>query len=117
MSHHFCHQLVTGRYVSAHLANFGIAQFGSALPQRYLRSVLERLPNQPANRIDELLPHQVVFDHLSAENFIQLYGLGRPSRRVYRTLSMNYKRFDVQPPTKNETKANNQAGSQPLFGS
>jgi transposase len=26
-------------------------------PYRYLKDVLERLPTQPASRIDELLPH------------------------------------------------------------
>ena len=27
-------------------------------PYRYLRDVLERLPTQPASRLDELLPHR-----------------------------------------------------------
>jgi transposase len=26
-------------------------------PHKYLKDVLERLPTQPANRVDELLPH------------------------------------------------------------
>ncbi len=34
------------------------ARINGLEPYAYIRDVLERLPLQPANRIDELLPHR-----------------------------------------------------------
>ena len=48
-----------GRTAAVMYTLLGTAKLNGINPQRYLRHVLEHLPDHPSNRIDELLPWAV----------------------------------------------------------
>jgi transposase len=53
----FAGSLRAGRRAAAVMSLIQSARLNGHDPYRYLKDVLERLPTQPASRIDELLPH------------------------------------------------------------
>jgi transposase len=54
----FAGSLRAGQRAAAIMSLIGSAKMNGLDPYAYLRDVLERLPTQPARRIDELLPHR-----------------------------------------------------------
>jgi transposase len=54
----FAGSLRAGQRAAAIMSLLGSAKMNGLDPYAYLRDVLERLPTQPARRIDELLPHR-----------------------------------------------------------
>jgi transposase len=50
--------LRAGKRAAAIMSLIHSARMNGLEPHAYLRDVLERLPTQPASRIDELLPHR-----------------------------------------------------------
>ena len=53
-----------GQRAAAIYSLLGTAKLNGINPQRYLRHVLERLPEHPSNRIDELLPWNIGGHHV-----------------------------------------------------
>ena len=53
----FAGSLRAGKRAAAVMSLIQSARLNGHDPYRYLKDVLERLPTQPASRIDELLPH------------------------------------------------------------
>ena len=54
----FAGSLRAGQRAAAVMSLIHSARLNGHDPYAYLRDVLERLPTQPASRIDELLPHR-----------------------------------------------------------
>ncbi|NPC56023.1 transposase domain-containing protein, partial [Caenimonas soli] len=54
----FAGSLRAGQRAAAIMSLVHSARLNGHDPYAYLRDVLERLPTQPASRIDELLPHR-----------------------------------------------------------
>jgi hypothetical protein len=54
----FAESLRAGQRAANIMSLIQSAKLNGHDPYRYLKDVLERLPTQPASRIDELLPHQ-----------------------------------------------------------
>jgi len=53
----FCGSLRAGQRAANIMSLIQSAKLNGHDPYRYLKDVLERLPTQPASRIEELLPH------------------------------------------------------------
>ena len=54
----FAGSLRAGQRAAVIMSLIQSAKLNGHDPYRYLKDVLERLPTQPASRIDELLPHR-----------------------------------------------------------
>jgi transposase len=54
----FAGSLRAGKRAAAVMSLVNSARLNGHDPYAYLRDVLERLPTQPASRVDELLPHR-----------------------------------------------------------
>ena len=53
----FAGSLRAGKRAAVVMSLIRSAKLNGHDPYRYLRDMLERLPTQPANRLEELLPH------------------------------------------------------------
>ena len=54
----FAGSLRAGRRAAVIMSLIQSAKLNGHDPYRYLKDVLERLPTQPASRVEELLPHR-----------------------------------------------------------
>jgi len=54
----FAGSLRAGQRAAAVMSLIQSAKLNGHDPYRYLKDVLERLPTQPASRLEELLPHR-----------------------------------------------------------
>jgi hypothetical protein len=54
----FCGSLRAGKRAAAIMSLIQSAKLNGHDPYVYLKDVMERLPTQPASRLDELLPHR-----------------------------------------------------------
>jgi hypothetical protein len=54
----FAGSLRAGQRAAAVMSLIQSAKLNGHDPYRYLKHVLERLPSQPASRLEELLPHR-----------------------------------------------------------
>jgi len=54
----FAGSLRAGQRAATIMSLIQAAKLNGLDPYRYLKDILERLPTQPASRVDELLPHR-----------------------------------------------------------